>query len=47
VLYTFLLWQMVVDLTRSRDNEARRQRVEYGYVLVSLLVYGGLWWLER
>lgn len=47
VLYTFLLWQMVVDLTRSRDNAQRKRRVEYGYVLVSLLVYGGLWWLER
>lgn len=44
VLYTFLLWQLVVDVTRSRDNSERQRKVELGYVVVSLVVYGGLWW---
>lgn len=47
VLYTFLLWQLVVDVTRSRDNPERQRFVESGYVVVSLLVYGWLWWQER
>ena len=44
VLYTFLLWQLVVDLTRSRDKPERQRKVELAYVLVSLAVYGWLWW---
>ena len=40
VLYTFLLRQLVLDLTRSRDNPTRRRVVEAAYILLSLLVYG-------
>ncbi|MDG6349579.1 hypothetical protein QAA18_12675 [Luteimonas sp. 8-5] len=40
VLYTFLLRQLVLDLTRSRDNPARRRWVEAAYILLSLLLYG-------
>ena len=43
VLYTFLLYQMVLDVTRSRDDPERRQRVETGYVVISLLFYGGIY----
>lgn len=43
VLYTFLLWQLVVDLTRSRDKPARKRKVEYVYILVSLAVYVWVW----
>jgi uncharacterized membrane protein len=39
VLYTFLLRQMVIDLTGSRDNPARKRVVEIGYVVASLLLY--------
>lgn len=39
VLYTFLLRQLLIDLTRSRDNPVRKRRVEIGYVLASLLLY--------
>ena len=37
------LRQMLLDLTRSRDNPARKRVVEMLYVVVSLLVYGALW----
>src|SRR5690606_24038282 len=39
VLYTFLLRQLVLDLTRSRDNPARRRWVEAAYILLSLALY--------
>lgn len=47
VLYTFLLRQLLLDLTRSRDNPLRRRRVEAAYVVVSLAVYGLLLWRQR
>ncbi len=43
VLYTFLIRQAVVDLTRSRGNPTRRKLVETLYVTVSLAVYGWLY----
>ncbi len=45
VLYTFLLRQLLLDVTRSRDNPSRRALVNNAYVVVSLLVYG--WMLQR
>lgn len=42
VLYTFLLRQFLLDLTKSRVNPRRRALVNNGYVVVSLLVYGWL-----
>lgn len=44
ILYTFLLRQFLLDVTRSRDDPGRRALVNNGYVLVSLLVYGLLFW---
>ena len=43
ILYTFLLRQMLLDLTRSRDKPGRKRAVEMLYVLGSLAVYGSLW----
>jgi hypothetical protein len=43
ILYTFLLRQMVLDVTRSRENPTRRRVVEALYVIVSLAFYGALW----
>ena len=44
VLYTFLLRQLLLDVTRSRDNVGRRRMVEFGYVAISLAFYGlSLW----
>jgi hypothetical protein len=39
VLYTFLIRHAVLDLLGVREDEARRRRVEYGYVGVSVGVY--------
>ena len=41
ILYTFLLRQFLLDVTRSRDNPGRRKLVDAVYVVGSLLVYGG------
>jgi hypothetical protein len=44
VLYTFLLRQFLIDITRSRDNPRRRSLVDTAYVLVSVVAYGLLLW---
>lgn len=44
VLYTFLLRQFLIDITRSRDNPQRRSMVDAAYVLVSIVAYGLLLW---
>ena len=41
ILYTFLLRQFLLDLTRSRDNPARKKLVDAVYVIGSLVVYAG------
>ncbi|MFC3715210.1 hypothetical protein ACFONC_03470 [Luteimonas soli] len=46
VLYTFLLRQLLLDVTRSRYNPARRRLVEAAYVVVSLGFYGLSLWLR-
>ncbi|MEN1729258.1 MAG: hypothetical protein AAGJ52_12540 [Pseudomonadota bacterium] len=47
ILYTFLLHQMVLDLTRSRDKPTRRLLVDTLYIGLSLVVYGFLWQKAR
>lgn len=44
VLYTFLLRQFLIDLTRSRNDPRRKAIVDTAYVVVSLLVYGLMLW---
>jgi hypothetical protein len=39
VLYTFLLWQAAVDITRSREDPKRMNRLENAYIAVSVAVY--------
>lgn len=39
ILYTFLLRQLVLDLTHSRDDPARKRLVEGLYIAISLLLY--------
>jgi hypothetical protein len=46
VLYTFLLRQAVLDITRSRDNAARRLWTERAYIGFSAGIYGGLYILR-
>ena len=43
VLYTFLLWQVVLDVSKARGNPERRRIVRIGYVTVSLAFYTTLW----
>ena len=45
ILYTFLLRQLVLDLTGARDNPGRKRKVEFVYVALSLAVYTALWLL--
>ena len=39
ILYTFLLRQILIDVTGSRENPARRRWVDAGYVVASLALY--------
>jgi hypothetical protein len=39
VLYTFLIRHAVLDALGAREDEARRSRVEYGYIGVSVAFY--------
>ena len=39
VLYTFLLRQAVIDITRSRENPSRRRIIERAYIALSLTIY--------
>lgn len=39
VLYTFLIRQMVLDITKSRENKNKKRLVEYSYIAVSLAIY--------
>ena len=40
ILYTFLLYQMVLDISGARQNPGRKKAVEGFYVAGSVLVYG-------
>lgn len=40
ILYTFLLYQMILDVSDSRDNPERKKVVEGSYIVGSVLVYG-------
>ena len=44
ILYTFLLRQFLIDLTRSRNDARRKAVVDTAYVVFSLLVYGLMLW---
>ena len=46
-LYTFLLYQMVLDITGARGNPQKRRFVEAFYVTSSLLVYGMVYLKEH
>ena len=39
VLYTFLLRQLVLDITHAREDEDKKRKVETAYVAISSLVY--------
>ena len=39
VLYTFLLRQAIMDITQSRDDPAKKKRIENWYIAISVAVY--------
>jgi hypothetical protein len=43
ILYTFLLHQLVLDVTGSRSHARRRRTVDALYIGGSVAVYGGIW----
>lgn len=47
VLYTFLLRHAFLDILGARNDDTKRKKVEFGYVAVSLSVYGGSFLLEN
>jgi hypothetical protein len=47
VLYTFLLRQALVDISRARDNPDRRRLVERLYIAISVLVYAVIYFSTR
>ncbi len=40
ILYTFLIRHAILDLTGARDDPDKERRINYGYVGVSLGIYG-------
>jgi hypothetical protein len=47
ILYTFLLRQAVLDITRAREDDKKKKRVEYGYIVISTSIYLISYFLER
>ena len=47
VLYTFLLRNVVLDITHSREDHRKKKRVEYVYVAVLIACYIISYCLER
>ena len=43
VLYTFLLYQLVLHVSGSHKSESRKRLVELLYVVISVLIYAGLY----
>ena len=47
VIYTFLLRQVALDLTESRDDKVMRRRVEFMFTIISVSVSAVSFWLSR
>ncbi len=47
VLYTFLVRHALLDLTGSREDESRKQKVEYSYVVLSVVISLLFYYLDR
>ncbi|MDX1570268.1 MAG: hypothetical protein R3200_07265 [Xanthomonadales bacterium] len=47
ILYTFLLHQLVLDVTRARDDPFRKRLVDALYIAISILVYGWIYLTRR
>lgn len=47
ILYTFLIRQMILDLTGFREDEEKKKTAEKLYVISSVVVYVGSYLLQR
>jgi len=47
VLYAFLIRHAVLDITRSRENNKKKRRVEYSYIAISVGIYMISYYIER
>ncbi|MBN1378317.1 MAG: hypothetical protein JXA04_03695 [Gammaproteobacteria bacterium] len=47
ILYTFLLRHAILDIMNVGDDESKKQKVEFGYVVFSILIYVGSYLLEK
>ncbi|WP_193162565.1 hypothetical protein [Microbulbifer hainanensis] len=47
IMYTFLLRQAVIDIFGARQDKSRKEKVERGYIGVSLAIFAGLYFLNR
>jgi hypothetical protein len=47
VFYTFLLRHALLDITRAREDEDKKQKVEYSYIAVSIAVSLASYYLSR
>jgi len=43
ILYTFLLYQMVIDVSGARGNPQKKKMVEGVYIVGSVLIYGAIY----
>jgi len=46
ILYTFLLYQMVLDVTGARDDPRRKSIVEAFYIISSVLIYSAIYFTK-
>ena len=47
VLYTFLIRHAVMDLTQSREDPVKKERVGNGYIIISVAIYLLAYCVER
>jgi hypothetical protein len=47
ILYTFLLYQMVLEVSGSRENPELKKKVEWVYITASVLIYGTIFIFDK
>ena len=47
ILYTFLLYPMVLDVTGARENPLRKRVAETFYIVSSIIIYSAIYFTKR
>ena len=47
ILYTFLLYQMILDMTGARTDPQKKSKVEAFYVVLSVVFYSAIYFARR